>query len=109
MNKILLVAIVAVAFLTQAQAAEHEDNIKQHCTQKWGTDYSMIEYCMDRQLQAAQVRVNLYHDEIREDPDRVMMMMACLEKWSWPQGDHDWEMVNYCYEQQSEAYQRLNQ
>ncbi len=85
MSKIVLILI----FIGSVSWAD----IMGDCQKKWGTDYSMVKYCVDKQTAAKR--------NVSSLPDNNIMK-KCTEKW---RADHT--MVKYCYEKQAEAKRSL--
>jgi len=63
--------------------------IFKNCEKKWGDDYSMIKYCIEKQLKSRQKVLSYPRNNIRTN---------CEKKW----GD-DFSMVGYCIKKQSDA------
>lgn len=67
------------------------DNIiKNNCSNKWGIDYSMVKYCIDKQTNAKNaIDLSYYSYEIKN---------FCSNKWGT-----DYSMVKYCMDKQTTA------
>lgn len=72
----------------------YSSTIKNDCEAKWGNDYRMIKYCVDKQ-QAAKRYIDNHAN------DREVLRM-CEGKWG-----NDYRMVKYCYEKQRAAKRSL--
>lgn len=74
----------------QKVAAQQSQNvISSQCKEKWGTDYSMVEYCIKKQ-QGARSSVSRYSSGT--------IKRQCREKWGT-----DYSMIEYCIKKQSGA------
>lgn len=78
-----------------------EDDIKSHCSEKWGTDYRMIKYCQNKNFDALE-KIQEKLDEYGNGSEEVNIINRCWEKW-YPQT----RMINYCANKQIEAYKSL--
>lgn len=63
------------------------DIIKPNCVKKWGTDYSMVEYCINKQKEA--------YISLQNSTDAIIFD-ACVKKWK-----EDFSMIKYCVDKQS--------
>ena len=77
----------------RARASKNNSIIEADCREKWGRDYKMVEYCINRQQDAKSNLVN-HGGTILED---------CREKWG-----NDYKMVEYCSNRQREAKGNLS-
>jgi hypothetical protein len=68
--------------------------VKENAEQKWDTDYSMVKYEIDKQMQA--------YDWLVKQTDNLDIMRKAEQKW-----DTDYSMIKYEYEKQLEAYRSL--
>jgi hypothetical protein len=68
-------------------------SIKVYCSNEWGTDYRMVEYCIKNQTEALS-KLNRHSGPIRND---------CEKKWG-----ADYRMVVYCIEQQTQAKRNID-
>ncbi|MCK5536071.1 MAG: hypothetical protein KAI79_04545 [Bacteroidales bacterium] len=71
----------------------YSSNIMSNCEGKWGTDYRMVKYCVDKQTKAFR--------EIDNVPNGIIKQQ-CEEKWGV-----DYRMVKYCVDKQTEAKRSL--
>lgn len=69
------------------------DTIKSDCERKWKTDYRMIKYCVNKQVEAANYLVDFEDEEI---------LSSCRRKWQ-----NDFRMAKYCADKQLEAKRSL--
>ena len=86
MKKIILMLILI-------SGISHADNtILNKCKIKWGTDYSMVKYCVNKQTQAKNSipRAN------------STILNNCKTKWGT-----DYSMVKYCVDKQNKAKREL--
>jgi hypothetical protein len=108
MKRLIFCGLFAGLLVTPAVGDSHTmKSIMDNCTAKWGTDYRMIEYCRDNQVEAVQQVNRFLEDEATREPYKDILN-TCAAKWTEGDG-YDWGMVVYCYTNQSEAYRRLNQ
>ena len=83
-----------VASLTSGLPANADINIiKRNCYKKWGTNYSMVEFCIKDQLEGL---MNL--NRTRNSP----IKSRCIDKWG-----ENYSMIVFCIKDQSEAARRL--
>ena len=90
-----------------------QDLIKTFCADKWGTDYRMQRYCIDKETVAYREVVDWIvantdlRDGIASTPlDHIAI--GCLSKWALPNdAGCQWTMVRYCINTQVEAYEAL--
>jgi hypothetical protein len=69
--------------------------IKNECNKKWGTDYRMVKYCIEKQTDAKSA--------INSLPGLPSTKNVCREKWGT-----DYRMVKYCIEKQTAAKSVIN-
>lgn len=97
--KIMFSLLVLVfLFAPTAILADTETDIKNHCREKWGTDYQMQNYCgkeMNEGLREITAKVAQYGKKGEEN----RIINKCWSKW-YPQLD----MVNYCAGNQITAF-----
>ena len=94
----------AVICLAQQGAAQSLDRsaAKAHCTAEWGTDYEMVNYCME-QLAEGNIVFNRYMKKAETDAEILLGPFAtCRSKWGI-----EWDMIAYCAEQQVNGYLKL--
>lgn len=102
--------------LVGAPQAPAQDKAKAFCENKWPGNYSMQEYCLDRQIEANNSvikwarRKGILSEEgkITGSGDYTQILQHCLSKWTAEPGGYNWAMVDYCIGRQSESYERLN-
>jgi len=68
--------------------------VKEKAGQDWDTDYSMVKYEIDKQMEA--------YDWLVKQVDHLDIMRKAKQAW-----DTDYSMVKYEYEKQVEAYKSL--
>lgn len=73
---------------------EAEKIAKAHAEAKWDTDYEMVRYTLDNQMEA--------YEWLVEQTEHVDIMHESVAKWG-----SDYEMVKYDYENQVEAFNGL--
>ena len=72
------------------------NSIDKNCADKWGNDYRMVEYCIDKQTAA---KNHLAGQNISTD-----IRHHCKDKWG-----NDYRMVEYCVDTQVAAKRKLSQ
>jgi len=81
-------------------------NIRSLCMNKWGTDYKMVNYCIDKQETAyndlSERRAVNAGSSVYEE-----ILGSCMSKWS-DNGLFDFAMVDYCASNQVKAYNNLH-
>ena len=87
-------AALALSILLALPLTGHADPARDHCAQKWDTDFAMQKYCID-QMTEAQGQIDRLGKTVRDHP----LYAHCLGKW--PEGQPDMRM--YCIKQQVEA------
>lgn len=82
-------------FPSKAAKIDYRQNkaVLKNCEKKWGDNYRMVKYCIEKQLKAKEAILAYPKDNIRK---------SCEKKW----GD-DFSMVEYCIKKQSEAKQAI--
>ena len=97
-------------FVEQEEAQESSsgpsvvDNINEHCEEKWGTDFSMQEYCRGQQMEAARNLSGM----MKSMPSEIgetrwnQIFTGCAAKWQT-----DYSMIEYCTNNQLEALRKL--
>lgn len=80
------------------------DAMKMFCEEKWGTDYKMREYCINKEIEGAKkIKAMLATALSGKDKDVMdQALRKCYDKWS-PQ----YSMIHYCLKKQYGAYLRL--
>ena len=69
------------------------EQIKTMCSEKWGTEYSMVKYCIDKEVSAAR-----YVSKIQGDVPKEILG-PCFKKWGI-----EMSMVKYCIEMSMVKY-----
>lgn len=98
--------LAASLILIDQETDTYVSEVKRACSQEWGKDFRMVEYCQNQQYEAMSAVAKLL-EETKDDTVRSEMLQTCLQEW--PKGNgYDWRMAEYCYDQQNAAYKRLN-
>lgn len=84
-----------VEYVTLPSQAEASNSIKEAASKKWGEDYSMVQYEIDKQTEA-------YNWLISKQNDNPKILQWSINKW-----ENDFEMVKYEYENQLESFNKL--
>jgi len=106
----LLVSLLAFPQLNDGAKAK----CKAYAKDKWGTNYSMVQYEYNKQVEAGNefmigyVRLGCFDKEPKDFSDECTIYLDAYAKWSdeytgWVQ----WDMVLYEAKKQLEAYQNL--
>ena len=95
------------ALLLMATPSWGEDealsNIEDNCKAEWPSDYPTQEYCIDRQVEALKNLEKIRNGQ--QNSEEKAILSLCLAEWGKEVGA-DWAMVEYCYNQQHEAYEK---
>ena len=103
----VVAAVIALASVAHSQAADQDINLR--CSAKWGDDFSMQDYCRQKQLGAAAWMydyIKRYGITTKHQPVEGKILEKCYNKWTDSFGP-DWVMVQYCTEKQLAAYRRV--
>lgn len=82
-------------------------NIRSFCERKWATDYEMQAYCVSKQTESNR-NVGALNKSFDEQSEERRIVARCFERWSVASGGADWQMVEYCTNNQIKAYKALN-
>ena len=90
-----------------------QGQIKAFCADKWGPDYRMQKYCIEKEVEAyreaavwIQANCNLREGAVLTPLDHIAA--GCIVKWTLPNdAGYQWSMVRYCINTQVEAYEAL--
>ena len=85
--------ILTAALIATLSADSALNEIKSKCVSEWGTDYSMIKYCFNKQARARSILVGYPNNEIKS---------SCKRQWGT-----DYSMVKYCFDKQTKAKREL--
>lgn len=117
MKKIILLLGILLLSLTAFSQLNNEAKAKckSYAKQKWGTDYSMVEYEYNRQVQAGDeffVYYGIYNcgaaGEEKDISEECMILIEAFAKWSDEgTGYVEWDMVLYETKKQLDAYNNL--
>ncbi len=78
-----------------ASAADYsKQQSKAFCSEKWGTQYDMVKYCMDKQRDGH----TSYKRRKNDLPTFGQYFTFCEQKWGV-----QWDMVEYCADKQVEG------
>jgi hypothetical protein len=108
---ILLLSLTAFSQLNN----EAKYKCKSYAKEKWGTDYSMVEYEYNKQIEAGDeffVYYGIYNcgqgGEEKDFSEECMILIQAFAKWSDEgTGFVQWDMVVYEVKKQLEAYNNL--
>jgi hypothetical protein len=99
--------LIALSFVVPASATMMED-AKKFCIKKWDNNYKMIEYCIEKQREAA-IEVSQLFKQNKTNPSYMKIQRECMRKWYDKENDTvNLAMWNYCIKGQWGAYKRLN-
>lgn len=96
------IAIALGTFMISTNCWAYDDQmIKEQCKDKWGSDFSMQEYCINKEREAAE-----HVDKIRNNNSTGTTESDILESCvgEWPS---EYSMMEYCYEKQYTSYKNL--
>ena len=94
--------------LAAVSAAGAPDGVRENCAEDWPDDYTMQEFCISQQVEAAQRMVPVverYGGSDNDSPE-ARALKKCANDWQKGDG-FDFTMVEFCWKQQSEALERL--
>ena len=74
----------------------NDQSIRSRCQEKWGSDYRMVQHCIDKHTAAKNHLTG-------RNTDRTILKQ-CQEKWG-----SDYRMVEYCVDKQTAAKRHLKQ
>jgi len=117
MKKIILLILLLVSnLLIFAQLNDDgKAKIKANAKNKWGTDWEMVQYEYNKQIEAGNEFLELYNkydchknSETKNVSDECMILVQAFAKWSDEgTGWVEWDMVLYETKEQLEAYQNM--
>ena len=79
-------------------------DIKANCKAEWPGNYSMQEYCIEKQVKAINAMSRIYKSALNDEEKGILD--KCLTDWTKERGAI-WAMVEYCYQKQHQSYVRL--
>lgn len=101
--------LIALPFFFTNGAIAQEDldaKLKENCKVKWETNYRMIKYCIDQQYEAwGQVSERLR--KYPEGSEERNIVHRCAAKWPGETGGYNFRTVEYCSENQLQAYREV--
>jgi len=95
MFKVVLVGLV-VLVSNISMASVVEVDISNQCKVKWDTKYSMVNYCIKREIEAYN-KVVAYKSTIKDSLPQQKILNFCSND------NTEWTMLNYCIERQNKA------
>ena len=98
-------SVICLAAPAVALGGQIEETIAARCVAKWGDDYSMVEYCIKQQAEAANEVAEIKRTASGEP---LKILERCFAKWYDDGEGADWPMVLYCWDKQMDAWERLN-
>ena len=106
--KSCLLIVVALVIAAPAAADEVEAAIRAKCKADWPT-YSRQNFCVTRQTEAAR-KLEHHRERWPEGSEERKLLERCVTKWAGADGSKaDYTVVNFCFDQQLEAYRSLQQ
>lgn len=79
--------------------------VQAFCADKWPNDYSMQDFCYTSNVEARD-KAQAY--DLINGPREFMTIWAnCAAKWKDDQDRSDWEMTNFCIEEQISALNKI--
>ncbi len=116
MKKSILFLLIFLLFLASGVTA---GGIKDFCKNKWGTNYRMVNHCLEQQQEALRQVVdyaekhgltknNRFDVQSNSDDPYEQILYRCMDKWEEEQFDtYNYRMVDHCIEKQVESYNRI--
>lgn len=103
LKTIILATTAALLFSAQVSAAEYAASlVKAECSAKWGTQYDMVKYCIDKRHEGW-VKFSAFKEKFGNTPLIEPSLGHCAEKWG-----QQWDMVQYCTEKQFEGLETIS-
>mgnify|MGYP000341301840 CR=1 FL=1 len=110
MKKIMIFLVIGSFLVTTlAFAGSERERIKSFCQDKWGSNYNMVEHCMEEQIEGyRKVKEFVEKADSKNSKPMKKISVHCMNKWELPKfGTHNWNMVDHCMGEQMEAYQNI--
>lgn len=119
MKKIVLFLFFLLCNLTLFAQMQLNDvaksKIKANAKNKWGSDWEMVKYEYDKQVEAGNEFFEIYNkygcdinSETKNISDECLILIQAFAKWSDEgTGWVEWDMVLYETKEQLEAYQKM--
>lgn len=102
---IALLSIILSAGISHA--GDLESDVKSMCAEQWGSDYSMQQFCRDKQFKAA----GKLNDLMKANQGNQVfdgILSDCYRNWLDAKGRADYGMIVFCTEKQINAYRSLH-
>ena len=107
MKKILLaLGWLCCVGLHGAIALSFEENIRVFCEQKWPDEYSMQEYCIDKEHDGLASSLS-FIERNRNHSVSNRIYKFCSDKWT-DNNIIEWSMVAYCLDTEASSFNRLH-
>lgn len=113
---ILSIMLILSSLILSAQLNDvSKQKCKSYAYNKWGTDYEMVQYEYNKQVEAGDeffVYYSIYNcgaaKEEKDVSDECMILIEAFAKWSNERtGYVEWDMVVYEVKKQLESYNNL--
>lgn len=107
--------LVALLLLSQLGFSQDQE-IKTYSTEKWGSDYSMVKYEIEKQTKAKNDFLAYYkknncfenNKTLETATEECKILLEAYSKWSVKNTKQvDWSMVLYEADKQLEAYKNI--
>lgn len=100
MKALAIILALILPTNTAAMAVYSADQVKADCSIKWGSEYDMVKFCMDKRLEGYNVYKKFWA--------RAHLMRPyfefCEDKWL-----PEWDMVSFCAKGQIEGINTLTE
>ena len=118
-NFIAILGLIITLLIGNNVFADTLDKIIEKCEKKWGNDYSMVEYCIDKQSRAfLKVNEKYYTVYVKpfnmqavkkfdDIPKEVCIVMEVQQKWTDDKELVNWVMVLHECNKQFEALNKI--
>ena len=98
--RFIIALALLVAFSGSGQSYD-KTAVRAFCDAKWGSDFSMVKYCVDQQSAAGNELDELLASYPTDGRER-RVLIRCTEKWN-----KDLEMIVYCAQGQYDALDEI--
>lgn len=96
-------ALALSLIATSAAAGDYSaGQVKAECAAKWGSQYDMVKYCIDKR-QEGWSGFSTYKQRFGSHPIIGPSLSHCEDKWG-----QQWDMVQFCTEKQFDGVETLN-
>ncbi|MBQ4824391.1 hypothetical protein J4729_07485 [Leisingera sp. HS039] len=98
MKKYILAAAVLINSAVNTSAADYSQaQVKAECSTKWGSQYDMVKYCIDRRKEGWTGYTSV-KETLGGNQNFAPSLLHCEGKW-----EQQWDMVLFCARKQMEG------